>query len=215
MDPIVTFLFTDVVESTQLWERYPADMRRILMRHNTLLTGIVRARNGRVFKTMGDACCAVFAHPTDALLAALDGQRALLEQDWGAVGALPVRMALHTGPAEKMRNDYLGLSLHHTDRLLKIGDGGQILLSEATSRLVESCLPAQTALIDLGAFRLKGLQRQHRIFALRHPALPLDRAEPRWDALRLDGLLSARFPRESARADLVAAERHLSAGDYQ
>ena len=54
MDPIVTFLFTDIVESTRLWERYPADMRRVLVRHNALLAHAVRAWHGRVFKTMGD-----------------------------------------------------------------------------------------------------------------------------------------------------------------
>ena len=207
MDPMLTFLFTDVVESTELWERYPADMRRILVRHNALLTNAVRARNGRVFKTMGDACFAVFPTPADALLAALEGQRALGVENWGAVGALPVRMAIHTGPAEKIRNDYLGLSLHHTDRLLKLGGGGQILLSEATSRLVESCLPGQTTLIDLGAFRLKGLQRRHRIFALCHPALPLVMPESGVP----DSLPSTRFALESAHADLAAAEWHLSA----
>jgi class 3 adenylate cyclase len=62
----VSFLFTDIEGSTQAWERHPAAMRTALERHDALLRRTIEARGGKVFKTMGDACCAAFHTPADA-----------------------------------------------------------------------------------------------------------------------------------------------------
>ena len=48
----VTFLFTDIQGSTQLWERCPDAMQEALHRHNGLLRQTVEAYNGCVFKTV-------------------------------------------------------------------------------------------------------------------------------------------------------------------
>src|SRR5690348_9790379 len=57
---IVVFLFTDVVGSTTLWEQHPQAMQRALARHDALLTEAITAQGGVIFKTIGDAFCAVF-----------------------------------------------------------------------------------------------------------------------------------------------------------
>jgi class 3 adenylate cyclase len=63
----VTFLFTDIEGSTTRWEHHRAAMAPALDRHNALLAAAVDAHGGFVFKTVGDAFCAAFASPTDAV----------------------------------------------------------------------------------------------------------------------------------------------------
>ena len=50
----VTFLFTDIEGSTQLWEKYPHSMRDALSRHDELLRQVIEANGGRVVKNLGD-----------------------------------------------------------------------------------------------------------------------------------------------------------------
>src|SRR5437762_13324399 len=83
----VTFLFTDIEGSTRLWEQQPDAMRLALARHDALLRAAIETHGGHVFKTMGDAFCAAFASPTDALDAALLGQQHLLQDEGGRTGA--------------------------------------------------------------------------------------------------------------------------------
>ncbi len=50
----VTFLFTDIEGSTQLWERYPTAMHATLAQHDAILRTAVESRHGAVVKTTGD-----------------------------------------------------------------------------------------------------------------------------------------------------------------
>jgi predicted ATPase/DNA-binding SARP family transcriptional activator len=170
----VTFLFTDIEGSTQLWERHPAAARNVFARHDALLRQAIEAHGGRVFKTVGDQLCAAFATAPSTLAAALAGQSALQAEPWGEVGALRVRMALHTGAAEEREEDYFGPALSRVARLLAAGHGGQVLLSQATCELVRDALPEGVSLLDLGEHRLKDLQQPVHLFQLSHPALPAD-----------------------------------------
>src|SRR5579862_7445260 len=76
----VTFLFTDIEGSTRLWEDYPEAMRSALARHDAILREAIESHNGHVFKTIGDAFCAVFPAPSDALQAALSTHWATQQQ---------------------------------------------------------------------------------------------------------------------------------------
>ena len=170
----VTFLFTDIEGSARLWDEHPEEMRTALARHEALLHEATAAHEGYVFKTVGDAFCVAFGRATDALAAALDGQRALQAEPWGAVGALKVRMALHTGEAQERGGDYFGPPLNRCSRLLNAGHGGQVLLSRTAAQLVCEALPAQAALKPLGEHRLRDLTQPEDIFQLGHPDLPCD-----------------------------------------
>src|ERR671919_298100 len=104
----VTFLFTDLEGSTQLWERQPEAMRAALARHDQLLRKVVKSHRGLVFKTLGDAFCVVFQDAPAAVAAVLEAQLALAGEDWGELGVLRSRMVLHTGSAEERDGDYFG-----------------------------------------------------------------------------------------------------------
>ncbi len=115
---LITFLFTDVEGSTRRWEAFPDSMAEAIALHDRLLRTADRVRNGYIFKTLGDAFCAAFASPEDALLAALDCQRAVAGQDWSAVQGLAVRVAIHAGTAQERGDDYFGPTLSRVARLL-------------------------------------------------------------------------------------------------
>jgi predicted ATPase/class 3 adenylate cyclase len=170
----VTFLFTDIEGSTQLWEQYPESMRLALACHDALLRQAIHQHRGQTFKTGGDAFCVAFATPGDAIAAAVTAQSALHAQAWDKTGPLRVRMALHSGVAQQREGDFFGPALNRVARLLAAAHGGQILLSQATSDQVRNQLPEAASLRDLGAHRLKDLQQPEQIFQLVHPALPAD-----------------------------------------
>jgi predicted ATPase/class 3 adenylate cyclase len=162
----VTFLFSDAEGSTLRWERDRAGMETAIRRHDDLMRAAIAEHRGHVFKTIGDAFCAVFARPDDAIAAALDAQRALLAEDFSTVDGLPVRMAVHTGTAEEREGDYFGPTVNRVARLLAIGNGGQILVSGVTTDLVQGSLPAQASLQDLGAHRLRDLTYPEQVYQL-------------------------------------------------
>src|ERR1051325_1549687 len=96
----VTFLFTDIEGSTGHWQKQPESMRPALARHNAILQESIESNNGFVFKTIGDAYCAAFGQASDALNAAVRAQLELNRYD-GETLQLKVRMALHTGEADR------------------------------------------------------------------------------------------------------------------
>jgi predicted ATPase/class 3 adenylate cyclase len=165
----ITFLFTDIAGSTELWEQQPQAMQRALARHDALVRQAIEQQRGIIFKTVGDAFCAAFATAPDALAAAIAAQRAVQAEAWETSGlasseSIRVRMALHAGAAETRDRDYFGPSLNRTARLCAAGAGGQILVSRTVHELVRDYLSVDTDLRDLGEHRLKDLARPEQIF---------------------------------------------------
>src|SRR5579883_958814 len=167
----VTFLFSDIEGSTARWERDTAAMSRALRRHDELMREAIEAHNGVVFKVVGDAFYAAFERAPDALAAAVRAQRALATADFSRVNGLRVRMALHTGHAERRADDYFGPSVNRVARLLAIGHGGQVLVSDAAAERLREVLPALHELRDLGLHGLKDLARAERVFQVVAPQL--------------------------------------------
>ena len=149
----VTFLFSDIESSTRLWEQDAELMKDALATHDRIMREAVGARGGYVFATGGDSFSVAFWRAQDAALAALGAQRSLSNQDWGST-AVRVRMAVHTGEAEERDGDYFGPALNRAARLMGIGHGGQVLLSQSAASLVDA---ADLTLTDLGRHGLKDL----------------------------------------------------------
>jgi predicted ATPase/class 3 adenylate cyclase len=170
----VTFLFTDIEGSTRRWDEFGAAMNEVMAHHDTLLSEIVERHNGAVFKTVGDAICAVFERPADAASAALEMQRELQHSSWDNVGGLMVRMGIHTGSAFARDRDYFGPVVNRVARIVSAAHGQQILVSQGTADLIADNLPSGVELRDLGEHRLKDLARPERLFQLNEPNLPRD-----------------------------------------
>ena len=170
----VSFLFTDIERSSQLWEMHPQTMGRALAQHDDLVRTAVLEHNGYIFKTAGDAFCVAFGSAMNAVRAAADAQHALASAAWEDTGPLRVRMALHSGEAEHRDGDYFGQTLNRVARVLSAGHGGQTLLSRVTAERVREKLPRGISLRDLGERRLKDLSKPERIFQLVAPDLPAE-----------------------------------------
>src|SRR6266702_2972238 len=168
----VTLLFTDIEGSTlllqQLGERY-AD---ILATCRQLLRTAFQQWNGVEVDTQGDAFFVVFARASDAVSAVVNMQRALASHDWPNGAAVAMRIGLHTGEPTRTAEGYVGLDVHHAARIMSVGHGGQVLLSQTTRDLVEHALPDGVSLVDLGAHRLKDLQHPSHLFQLVIAGLP-------------------------------------------
>jgi predicted ATPase/class 3 adenylate cyclase len=167
----VTFLFTDLVASSRLWEEHPEAMKGALARHDGILRDAVESHSGQVVKATGDGVHAVFGRAQDAVAAAVEAQRALNAEPWVETGPLRVRMGLHTGTAETRAGDYFGPALNRAARLAASAHGGQVVVSEATVGVVRDALSDGVGLEDLGEHRLRDLTRPERVFQLVHADL--------------------------------------------
>lgn len=173
----VTFLFTDIQDSTSLWATMPEAMRHSLAHHDALVRQAAEAHGGYVFKMVGDACQVAFSTSEQALCAAVAAQTALQSQPaeaWGETGPLRVRMGIHVGPAEWCGHDYaVAHTLNRVARIMSAGHGGQILLSAAVVEMVRDASFA-FCLRDLGQHRLKGLSQAEHLYQVVDPDLPAD-----------------------------------------
>jgi predicted ATPase/class 3 adenylate cyclase len=168
---LTTFLFSDIESSTRRWENDPDGMAVDLALHDQLLRRAVESVGGEVFSHTGDGMVAAFARPGAALEAAVAGQLSLSAAAWSCKSPLRVRMAVHTGQAERRAANYFGTTLNRAARLTAVGSGGQVLCTQATADFVSAELPASVALVDLGEHRLADLTRPERVFQVVHPEL--------------------------------------------
>lgn len=176
----VAFLLTDVEGSTRAWESEPDAMAEAMSRHDAILDEAVSARGGvrPLAQGEGDSIVAAFPRASDAVLAALDAQRALVTAPWPTTSPLRVRMAVHAGEARTLDDGtYAGQAIIRTARLRGIAHGGQVLVSQPAHDLTVDHLGDQVRLIDLGEHRLRDLARPERVFQLAGPGL-LDGFEP-------------------------------------
>jgi predicted ATPase/class 3 adenylate cyclase/DNA-binding CsgD family transcriptional regulator len=176
-DGVVTFLFSDIEGSTRLVkalrERYP----QILAEHRRLVRAAIAAHGGREVDTAGDGFFVVFGGATQAVVCALEVQRALAAHEWPAGAAVRVRIGVHTGQAVLAGDGYTGVAVHRAARICAVARGGQVLISQATQDVVEDQEEELGfTLVDAGQYRLKDLDRPVRLFQLAAPGL--DPARP-------------------------------------
>ncbi|MGI8551760.1 MAG: ATP-binding protein [Dehalococcoidia bacterium] len=168
----LTLLFTDIEDSTgltlHLGTRYP----EVLAIQRDLLRAAFREHDGHEVDTQGDSFFAVFPRATQAVLAAVQAQRALAALRSPEGEALRVRMGLHTGEPLRAAEGYTGVDVVRGARIAAAGHGGQVLLSQATADLVQRELLTNVTLRDLGLHRFKGLPQAEHIFQLVIAGLP-------------------------------------------
>jgi class 3 adenylate cyclase len=179
-DGIVTFLMTDVVESTPLWLRSRSQMYVAMKRHDQLLASAIESNGGVVLKERGegDSFFAVFLRATDALAAAVDGQRALQAEQWPDDIPIRVRMAILTGEADADDGDYRAPAVNRCAKLRRRAVGQQILVSETTYSIVADIMREDLRLVSVGPRRLEGHERPEQIYVLQHPEVVLEASVP-------------------------------------
>jgi predicted ATPase/class 3 adenylate cyclase len=171
---VTTFLFTDIEGSTRLWEEQPGRMGAALARHDALARSAVETHHGVVVKTTGDGIHAAFADPLDAVVAAVDLQRALAGMEREGELALRVRCGMHAGAVEHRGDDFFGSAVNRAARIMSAAHGGQVLLSQSMAEHLADRLPAGIGLRALGLVRLRDLAQPERIHQVVHAALRAD-----------------------------------------
>jgi class 3 adenylate cyclase len=172
----LTFLFSDVEESTSLLRRVGSDaFATLLDRQAALIAEACGARGGSVVDRQGDSCMLVFDSASEALVAAAQAQRALTEEQWPE--PFHVRMGLHTGEATVVEGRYVGVAVHRAARICGLAAGGQVLVSATTREVATDALPSTLGFEELGRRKLKGLEGLERLFVLtgEAPESALDR----------------------------------------
>src|SRR6266568_1061352 len=175
----VTLLFTDIEGSMHLLQQLGDRYWNLLVEYRHLLQASFQEWNGYEVESWGDAFSVAFARATDAVLAAVEVQRAFAAHPWPEGVAVRVCMGLHTGEPALTSERYVGLDVLRAARIMRAGHGGQVLLSQTTAHLVEQDLPDDVNLRDLGEYRLKDLGRPKRLFQLDISGLPVDFPPPK------------------------------------
>ncbi|HSP74518.1 MAG TPA: adenylate/guanylate cyclase domain-containing protein, partial [Gaiellaceae bacterium] len=170
----LTFLFSDIEDSTGLLGRLGDGYPEVLAKARELTRRAVAEAGGREVECRGDELFCVFERSEPAAAAALAVQRAFAAHPWPGDERVRVRIGLHSGVAETAGDGYVGIDVHRAARIVSAGHGGQVLISAATRGIVENDLPAGVTLLDLGEHRLKDLSRPERVYQLVHPGLAAD-----------------------------------------
>ena len=154
----VTFVFTDLEDSTRLWEEHPDEMRTALARHDAILRDVVTAHHGTVVKSTGDGVLATFDGPARAVRAGMALRSAAPE----ALGS-ELRVGVHTGECELIGNDVGGIGVHIAARIQAHADPGQVLVSSTVKDLV---VGSGLRFGDGGERALKGVPDTWRLFVV-------------------------------------------------
>lgn len=160
-----SIVFTDIKNSTNMWEMYPFAMRSAIKLHNEVMRRQLRRIGGYEVKTEGDAFMVSFPTATSALLWCFAVQTSLLEVEWPPevinsvtcqevydkdnnliFKGLSVRMGIHYGePVAEIdpvtrRMDYFGPMVNKASRISAVADGGQITVSADFISEIQRCL---------------------------------------------------------------------------
>lgn len=162
----LTLLFTDIEGSTHLLQQLGAHYAELLLTYRRFLRTALRTYGGQEVDTQGDALFAVFLRAREALLAAVDTQRALTTHAWPEGAVVRARMGLHTGELSRLDDGYVGLDLHYAARVMGTAHGGQVLCSQATRDLVVQHLPPGVQLCDFGKHRLKDFEQPVQLYQM-------------------------------------------------
>jgi len=159
----LTFLFTDLKGSTELYERV-GDLAAfdLVREHFHTLNEIVAAEGGAVVKTIGDAVMATFPTPDRGLSAALRMREAMrkLNESHGGREDLLLKIGIHEGPCLAVtlneRQDYFGSTVNIASRVQGLAVTPSIL---ATDSVVDH--PLNASVFTNG--REKPTARQHAL----------------------------------------------------
>jgi class 3 adenylate cyclase len=164
-DGTVTLLFSDIENSSRLTERV-GDGRwmELLAAHNTIVRAQVDEHGGYEVKSQGDGFMVAFPAARQAVMCAIDIQRALLRR--AARGDFPirVRIGIHTGEAIRHAGDFFGRSVVLAARIADHAQGGDILISSLVHQLVAGRPDIVTRPVAQAEF--KGLAGRHELFGV-------------------------------------------------
>jgi class 3 adenylate cyclase len=129
----MTFMFTDIVGSTNLAETLGDESwERLLGWHDDTLRRLVERGGGQIVKSTGDGVFAAFETARGGIDGAIEIQRAVRDHRASSGFALAVRIGLHAAEATRRGTDYSGIGVHVAARIGSLAGGDEILASAET-----------------------------------------------------------------------------------
>jgi len=147
----LTFLFTDLRGSTELYERVGDLVAFDLVRaHFEVLNDIIATEAGAVFKTSGDAVMATFSTADRAVAAALRMRDAMHDfKNGGSGDGLFLKIGIHEGPCLAVmldkRQDYFGRTVNIAARVQDLADSRSILATGSVVNHPGACNLLETS----------------------------------------------------------------------
>ncbi|UPJ44176.1 adenylate/guanylate cyclase domain-containing protein [Bradyrhizobium sp. 40] len=170
----ITYLFTDLKDSTPLYESIGDVNAYFLVRqHFDILNTIIRKRSGTIVKTIGDAVMAGFEHSQDAVLASVEMIEELSRFNQTASRPLGLKVGVHRGRAIAVRLndriDYFGQDVNIAARVQSLAGVNEICLTEAVMEApgVSDILKGYPASRDYQ--NLKGIGQKMEIHRIKIP----------------------------------------------
>lgn len=131
---VKTFMFTDIVKSTNLVEAIGDEAWESLLHwHDETLRGLFVAHRGEEVVSTGDGFFIGFDTTDAALGCAVAIQRTLAEHRRAHGFAPQVRIGVHASPATQVENNFRGRGVHEAARIAALAEGGEILASRETA----------------------------------------------------------------------------------
>ena len=170
----LTFVFTDLKGSTELYDRVGDLAAYDLVRaHFALLQEIVAAESGAVVKTIGDSVMATFPTPDRALAAALKMRRELQRfNERTDKDDLVIKIGIHEGPCLAVslndRQDYFGQTVNVAARVQKQATSSAIFVTRAVAEHpgAVSLLKAEGLSPVAHERHLRGLAERHVLYEI-------------------------------------------------
>ena len=170
----LTFLFTDLRGSTELYERV-GDLAAfdLVKAHFGVLNEIVASEAGAVVKTIGDAVMATFPTPDRALAAAMRMREAMraLNAERGSEDLL-LKIGIHEGPCIAVslndRQDYFGQTVNIASRVQHLATAHEIFATGAVvgDARVSSLLADRGLKPAVHSATLRGIASEVSIYAI-------------------------------------------------
>jgi class 3 adenylate cyclase len=131
---VKTFMFTDIVKSTNLVEAIGDEAWGALLHwHDEALREVFVSYRGEEVATTGDGFFVGFDSPDAAIECAMAIQRRLGEHRREHGFAPQVRIGVHASPATQVEHNFRGRGVHEAARIAALADAGEILASKATA----------------------------------------------------------------------------------
>jgi class 3 adenylate cyclase len=128
-----TFMFTDIVKSTDLLQVLGDEIWEPLLRwHDQTLRSLFVAHHGEEVVTTGDGFFVGFDSPDAALACAIAIQRTLVKHRKDHGFAPQVRIGVHAADATQVGRNFTGKGVHEAARIAALGGSGEILASRQT-----------------------------------------------------------------------------------
>jgi len=129
-----TFMFTDIVGSTQLVEALGDEAWEVLLRwHDETLRSLLAAHQGDEVAATGDGFFVGFDSPEAALACAVAIQRRLADHRQTSGFAPQVRIGVHASEATQVDQNFRGKGVHEAARIAALAGGSEILASQVTA----------------------------------------------------------------------------------